>query len=436
MKVLSVSNFNFSEMKYENSLSFARKLDRLDPLKSFRSKFHIPNVNGKPSLYFAGNSLGLQPKTTQKFISEELKDWAGLGVEGHLHSRRPWLYYHKFSKKALAQIVGAKTSEVVAMNQLTINLHLMMVSFYRPTSKRFKIITESSAFPSDQYAFESQLKFHGFDPAEALIELTPREGEYTLRTEDILQTVQQHGNQTALVILGGVQYYTGQLFNLKKITELGHLVGAVVGFDLAHAVGNVALNLHRDNVDFAVWCSYKYLNSGPGAIAGAFVHEKHGENFNLPRFAGWWGHNESERFQMKKGFKPMTGIDGWQLSNVPVFQSAAHLASLEIFQEAGIKNLRKKSLLLTGYLEFLLNEIDADKTFFEIITPAKPDERGCQLSILMKQNGEKTFDRLMKAGIIADWREPNVIRVAPVPLYNRFEEVFYLADKIKQIATR
>ncbi|HEY3405891.1 MAG TPA: kynureninase [Ohtaekwangia sp.] len=420
-------------MKYENSLAFARKLDQLDPLKSFRSKFHIPRVKGKPALYFTGNSLGLQPRSTQKFLNEELKDWAELGVEGHLHSRRPWLYYHKFSKKALANIVGAKPVEVVAMNQLTINLHLMMVSFYRPTAERFKIITEGGAFPSDQYAFESQIKLHGLDPAEALVELIPRAGEYSLRTEDILHTIQQHKDQVALVILGGVQYYTGQFFDIKKITEAGHQAGAVVGFDLAHAVGNVLLNLHRDQVDFAVWCSYKYLNSGPGAIAGAFVHENHALRFDLPRLAGWWGHNEKERFQMKKGFKPMAGVDGWQLSNVPVLQSAAHLTSLEIFQEAGIKNLRRKSLLLTGYLEFLLHEIDPLKRHFEIITPSHPDERGCQLSILMKRNGKRVFDKLAKAGIIADWREPDVIRVAPVPLYNRFEDVFYLAGTLKKV---
>lgn len=418
-------------MKYENSLSFARKLDRLDPLKSFRNQFFIPKVKGKPALYFAGNSLGLQAKSTQKFLKEELEDWANLGVEGHLHARRPWLYYHKFSKKALAQIVGAKPSEVVAMNQLTVNLHLLMVSFYQPTAQRFKIITEANAFPSDQYAFETQIRFHGFDPAEALIELQPRAGEYTLRTEDILKTIHQQGDQLALVILGGVQYYTGQSFNIKKITEAGHHTGAIVGFDLAHAVGNVVLNLHHDDVDFAVWCSYKYLNSGPGAIAGAFVHEKHSRNFDLPRFAGWWGHDEKERFQMKKGFKPMPGIDGWQLSNVPIFQSAAHLASLEIFQKAGTKNLRKKSLLLTGYLEFLLKQIDPAQQYFEIITPSTPEERGCQLSILMKQNGKKIFDKLTRSGIIADWREPDVIRVAPVPLYNQFEEVYHLVDKIR-----
>lgn len=418
-------------MKFESSLAFAKSLDRKDSLKSFRSKFLIPKVNGKQSIYLIGNSLGLQPKTTKKFINEELEDWANLGGEGHEHSRRPWLYYHKFSKKVLAEIVGAKPSEVVAMNQLTVNLHLMLVSFYTPTPQRYKIITEAGAFSSDQYAFESQLKFHGLNPEDALIELKPREGEHTLRTEDIIETIEDHADDLALVIFGGVQYYTGQFFDLKKITEAGHKAGAIVGFDLAHAAGNVTVNLHDNNVDFAVWCSYKYLNSGPGAIAGAFVHEHHA-NSDRPRFAGWWGHDEKERFQMKKGFKPMSGIDGWQLSNVPIFQSAAHLASLEIFKEAKINLLRKKSVLLTGYLEFLLKQIPGNETHFNIITPSNPSERGCQLSILMKQNGKKVFKKLTKAGVITDWREPEVIRVAPVPLYNTFEEIFTFTEIFKK----
>ncbi len=415
-------------MKFENSLAFARSLDKRDTLKSYRSQFLIPKVNGKTSIYLTGNSLGLQPKTTKKFVNEELDDWAKLGVEGHVHSRRPWLYYHKFSKKSLAKIVGGKPTEVVAMNQLTVNLHLMMVSFYRPTKQRFKILTESGAFSSDQYAFETQLKFHGYTTDEALIELKPRNGESYLRTEDILQAIRENADELALVIFGGVQYYTGQFFNIPAITTAGHEAGAIVGFDLAHAVGNVALNLHKDNVDFAVWCSYKYLNAGPGAIAGAFVHERHGRNFQLPRFSGWWGHNEKERFQMKKGFVPMEGVDGWQLSNFPILQGAAHLASMEIFDQAGIKNLVAKSKLLTGYLEFLLNEINKDRKYFRILTPSDPKERGCQLSIFMLQNGRKVFQKLTREGVIADWREPNVIRVAPVPLYNSFEDVFRFAE--------
>jgi len=398
-------------------------MDRKDPLKSFRSKFLIPKINGKQSIYLIGNSLGLQPKTTKKLINEELADWANLGGEGHEHSRRPWLYYHKFSKKVLSEIVGAKPSEVVAMNQLTINLHLMMVSFYRPTAQRYKILTEAGAFSSDQYAFESQIRFHGLNPDDTLIELKPRAGEFALRTEDILAAINEHRHELALVIFGGVQYYTGQFFDLKKITKAGHQAGAIVGFDLAHAAGNVPVSLHDNEVDFAVWCSYKYLNSGPGAIAGAFVHERH-SNSDRPRFAGWWGHHEKERFQMKKGFQPMPGIDGWQLSNVPIFQSAALLASLEIFKEAKISSLRKKSLLLTGYLEFLLNQIPNHENHFTIITPGNTKERGCQLSILMKHDGRKVFNKLTKGGVITDWREPNVIRVAPVPLYNTFEDVF------------
>jgi kynureninase len=414
-------------MKFESSLSFAKSLDRKDPLKSFRSKFLIPKIKGKQSIYLIGNSLGLQPKATKKFINEELEDWANLGGEGHEHSRRPWLYYHKFSKKVLAEIVGAKPSEVIAMNQLTVNLHLMLVSFYIPTKERYKILTEVGAFSSDQYAFESQLKFHGLQPDEALIELNPRKGEYSLHTEDILEAIETHANELALVIFGGVQYYTGQFFDLKRITEAGHKAGAIVGFDLAHAAGNVPVNLHNNDVDFAVWCSYKYLNSGPGAIAGAFVHERHAHS-DRPRLAGWWGHKEKERFQMKKGFKPMPGIDGWQLSNVPVFQSAAHLASLEIFKEAKINTLRKKSILLTGYLDFLLGQIQNHENHFTIITPFNPEERGCQLSLLMKRKGKKVFQKLMKAGVITDWREPDVIRVAPVPLYNTFEEVFRFVE--------
>jgi len=422
-------------MKFESSIQFAKKLDSQDPLRSFRNKFHLPKINGKTSIYFTGNSLGLLPKSTKKFVDEELNDWAKLGVEGHFHSKRPWLHYHKFSKKALSKIVGAKPSEVVAMNQLTVNLHLFMVSFYRPTKTRFKILTEAGAFSSDQYAFESQVKFHGLDPEKTIIELAPREGEYALRTEDIIKAIEENKNELALIIFGAVQYYSGQFFDLEKITKAGHEAGAIVGFDLAHAIGNVPLQLHKHEVDFAVWCGYKYLNSGPGGLAGAFVHEMHENNSNLPRFAGWWGHNDKERFQMKKGFKPMEGIDGWQVSNFPVLSGAAQLASLEIFDEAGGNNLRQKSILLTGYLEFLLKSIENNQEYFSIITPSYKKERGCQLSLLMRKNGKKVFDIITKAGVIADWREPDVIRVAPVPLYNTFEEVF-LFSRIFQNALR
>jgi len=420
-------------MTFENSLSFAKRLDRLDPMGSFRKKFILPLHKGKPSVYFVGNSLGLQPRDTKKFVGEELDDWASLAVEGHFDGRRPWLYYHKFSKKALAGLVGAKPIEVVAMNQLTVNLHLMMVSFYRPTRERYKIIIESGAFSSDQYAVESQIKFHQLNLDEALIEIRPRNGEHTLRTEDILQSINDHGDQLSLVLLPGVQYYTGQFFDLKKITEAGHRAGAKVGFDLAHAIGNVPLQLHKDNVDFAVWCGYKYLNSGPGGMAGVFVHEKHKNSADLPRFAGWWGHEEKVRFQMKKGFKPMDGADGWQLSNVPVLAGASQLAALKIFEEAGMHQLRTKSVQLTGYLDFLLNEIDPHQKHFSIITPADQNARGCQLSILMKKNGRKIFNALISKGIFTDWREPDVIRAAPVPLYNTYEDVFKFATTLKTL---
>ena len=385
-------------------------------------------MKGKPVLYFCGNSLGLAPRTVKKFLLEELDDWGALGVEGHSHARRPWLYYHKFSKKVLAQLVGAKTSEVVAMNQLTLNLHLMLTSFYRPTPQRFKIITEAGAFSSDQYAFESQIKLHRLNPEDVLIELKPRTGEHTLRTEDILAAIGENAPELALVIMGGVQYYSGQFFDINRITAAAHQAGAYAGFDLAHAIGNVPLNLHRDGVDFAVWCSYKYLNSGPGSVAGAFVHEQHASNYGLPRLAGWWGHQEKERFQMKKGFLPMPGVDGWQLSNFPVLSGAAHLASLEVFEKAGMPALRKKSVLLTGFLKFLLQEIPSYTQLFTIITPDQEKERGCQLSILMKQNGRKVFDKITKQGAIADWREPDVVRVAPVPLYNSFEDVYRFVE--------
>lgn len=420
------------DQPYEATLAFAKKMDRLDPIKSFRKQFHIPKVNGKEAIYFTGNSLGLQPISTKKLIIQELTDWAQLGVEGHLHAARPWLYYHKFSKSMLAKLVGAKAIEVVAMNQLTVNLHLMMTTFYRPTSARFKIITEAGAFSSDQYAFESQVRLHGLDPDQVIIELKPREGEFILRTEDIESAIHEHGAQVALVIFGTVQYYTGQFFNIKKIAAAAKQVGAYVGFDLAHAIGNVPLQLHNHEVDFAVWCSYKYLNAGPGGVAGAFVHERHAKNSSLARLAGWWGHHEKDRFQMKKFFIPMPGVDGWQLSNFPVLSGAALLGSLEVFQKVDFKKLREKSILLTGYLEFLLYQIPNHDLKFRILTPADPKQRGCQLSIRTWKNGKQLFQRLAQAGIIADWREPGVIRVAPVPLYNTFEEVFRFAEIFKK----
>lgn len=414
-------------MNYENSLSFARRMDRQDPLKKYRKEFFIPEINGKPSVYLCGNSLGLEPRRTKKYLLEELEDWATLGVEGHHHGRRPWLYYHHLTKKPLAKLVGAKPSEVVAMNQLTVNLHLMLSTFYRPSPARFTIITEAGAFSSDQYAVESQIQLHGLTPKDALVELSPRKGEHHLRTDDILKAINEQGSRLALVLFGGVQYYSGQFFDLKAITAAAHAVGAYAGFDLAHAIGNVPLALHRDNVDFAVWCSYKYLNSGPGSVAGAFVHEHHADG-KLPRLAGWWGHHEKDRFKMKKGFIAMPGVDGWQVSNFPVLTGAAHLASLEIFEEAGMPALRRKSIRLTGFLSYLLNSIDPDGKHYQVITPDEVASRGCQLSILMNhQKGKRVFDAITRQGVIADWREPDVIRIAPVPLYNTFEDVYRFA---------
>lgn len=419
-------------MKYENSLEFAQKMDQEDSLSHWRQEFHFPQVNGQDAYYFTGNSLGLQPKRTRAFIEEEMKKWETYGVEGHFKPEKPWLKFHEQSKSALAKIVGAKPLEVVSMNNLSVNLHLLMVSFYRPTEKRFKIICEAGAFPSDQYMFESQLKFHGLNPAEALIEIEPRSGENTLRTEDIIQKIHEAGDHLALVLFGGLQYYTGQVFDMKAITEAGHQVGAFVGFDLAHAAGNIPLHLHDWDVDFATWCSYKYLNSGPGNVSGIYVHERFAHDSSIPRFAGWWGHQEDERFLMEKGFKPMPGADGWQLSNGNVIASAAHLASLEIFEEVGLEALRAKSLKLTGFLEYIIDELSGDSGLFQIITPRNPEERGAQLSIFFHEKGKEMFDYLVEHGVIGDWREPNVIRIAPAPLYNSFQDVYHFGRLLKE----
>jgi kynureninase len=415
-------------MIFQNTLIFAQELDQKDPLAKFREQFHIPTVNGNQQIYLCGNSLGLQPKTAKEAINQELEDWANLGVEGHFKGKNPWMYYHHFLTENAAAVVGAKPSEVVVMNNLTANLHLMMVSFYRPTEQKYKIIMEGSAFPSDQYAMETQARFHGIEPNDAIIELLPREGEFTLRTEDILATIEQHKNELAIVMMGGVNYLTGQAFDMKSITEAAHKVGAIAGFDLAHAAGNLHLQLHEWDIDFAVWCSYKYLNSGPGGTSGVFVHERHGKNPGLIRFAGWWGHDEKSRFQMKKGFIPMEGAAGWQLSNAQIFPMAIHKASLEIFKAAGIENLRSKSEKLTAYLAFILDEF---KEFLTVITPKETENRGCQLSIIVKNDGKKLFDFLEQNNIMPDWREPNVIRMSPVPLYNSFEEVYQIGQALK-----
>jgi len=431
-----------SKIEFEASPASAGRLDTLDPLERFRDKFFMPRAeDGTEAIYFTGNSLGLQPKTVQEYVVQELKDWEVLAVEGHLRAKHPWLPYHEFLTEQMARVVGAQPIETVVMNSLTVNLHLMMVSFYRPSGKRTKIVIEKGAFPSDQYAVESQLKFHGVlspgfsrQPPEGgtqeenqnLIELTPRDGESTLRTEDIIETIERHADEIALVLLGGVNYYTGQAFDMKAITEAGHKAGAIVGFDLAHAAGNLELHLHDWNVDFAVWCSYKYLNAGPGAVAGAFIHERHAESFDLPRFAGWWGHDKATRFLMGPEFHPMRGAEGWQISNPPILQMAALRASLEIFDEAGMYALREKSVKLTGYLEYLLNQIDDER--ISIITPSDPNERGCQLSIRVKDSDKHLFNQLTSRGVFADWREPDVIRVAPAPLYNSFTDVYKFSE--------
>ena len=422
-------------MSFENNLDFAKQLDEKDELKSFRSKFFIPQHEGKDTVYFTGNSLGLQPKSTPAYIQQELNDWAQFGVEGHFHAKNPWLSYHEIFPKLLAPIVGAMEDELVVMNQLTINLHLLMVSFYQPTKERYKIICEAKAFPSDQYALESQVKFHGLNYADAVIEVAPREGEYTIRLEDILSTIEQHKDSVALVLFGGVNYYTGQVFDMPTIVKATHAVGAFCGFDLAHAAGNVELKLHDWNVDFACWCSYKYMNSGPGGVSGVFIHQKHITNEALQRFAGWWGYKKSTRFKMDKGFEPIPTAEGWQLSNAPVLSMAAHKASLDIFEEAGFDKLIQKSKLLAAYLQFILNNINQQQSekVIEIITPSNEAEYGCQVSMLMLKNGKQIFDELMKQGVIADWREPNVIRVAPVPLYNSFEDIYRFGEIISKV---
>jgi kynureninase len=412
---------------FETTASFAKSLDEQDSLRSFRERFHIPKQNnGEDVIYFTGNSLGLQPKTTRSFIEQELKDWEKFGVEGHFHAKTPWMPYHENLTEQMAEVVGGKQVEVVVMNSLTVNLHLLMVSFYRPIGKRNKIVIEKNAFPSDQYAVQSQIKFHisdsQFQVSDYLIELAPRENETCLRTENILETIKENGDEIALILLGGVNYYTGQAFDFKAVTDAGHKIGAIVGFDLAHAAGNIELKLHDWNVDFAAWCSYKYLNSGPGGVGGVFVHEKHVINPDLPRFTGWWGHDKRTRFLMGDKFIPIQSAEGWQLSNPPIFQMASLRASLEIFHEAGMQNLIAKSKKLTSYLEFLLNKIETDR--IEIITPTNSKERGCQLSIRVKNADKNLFDEISKHGVIADWREPDVIRVAPVPLYNSFEDVW------------
>lgn len=417
---------------YQNSLDFANRCDNEDALSHFRAKFHLPTDKaGKELIYLCGNSLGLQPKSTSEYIKKELEDWAKLGVEGHTEAEHPWLPYHEFLTEKMAKLVGAKPQEVVIMNTLTTNLHLMMVSFYRPTAIRYKIVVESDVFPSDKYAMESQLDFHGFDPKEGLILWKPRKGEELCRFEDLEAIMEEQGESVALIMIGSTNYYSGQSFPLQKITQLGHSHGAKVGFDLAHGAGNIQPDLHNTGPDFAVWCSYKYLNSGPGSLGGCFVHERHANNKDLKRFTGWWGHNKKTRFNMRHEFDALTGAEGWQLSNPPILSMAAIRASLDVYDEAGFDNLRKKSMKLTGFLEFLIDELKDDR--ISIITPSNPDERGCQLSIQLKDADKTLHTKLTQAGVISDWREPDVIRVAPAPLYNSYKDVFLFVERLKDL---
>jgi kynureninase len=426
-------------MNFQNTREFAQSLDAQDELKNYRNEFIFPKVNGKQVIYFTGNSLGLQPKRTKQYVDEVMTDWANLAVEGHFYSDKPWWDYHERFAAPLSEIVGAKPTEVTVMNTLTVNLHLLMVSFYRPKQKKFKIICEEKAFPSDQYMFQSQIDFHsksvGFNPSEALVEIKRREGEHNIRIEDILAKIEEVGEELALVLIGGVNYYTGQVFDMKTITEAGHKQGAYVGWDLAHAAGNIELHLNEWNVDFAAWCSYKYMNSGPGNASGCFVHEMHHNDADLPRFAGWWGHNKERRFKMEPKFDPVRGAEGWQISNLPILSLAPYLASVDMFAEVGMTKLITKRNLITAYLEFILKEIDneLEGADFEIITPSNQEERGCQLSVYLHGQGRELFERLMKNGVITDWREPNVIRLAPAPFYCSFEDMYEFGQILKQL---
>ncbi len=420
-------------MQFENNREFAKKLDEQDPLKSYRSQFLFPKVNDKQVIYFTGNSLGLQPQNTKKYVDEVMKDWAELAVEGHFYADKSWWDYHERMAKPLSKVVGAKPSEITVMNTLTVNLHLLMVSFYRPKGKRYKIICEEKAFPSDQYMLQSQVRFHGYDPDDAIVEIKKRKGEHNFRIEDILSTIKSVGEECALVLIGGVNYYTGQVFDMETITKAGHDVGAFVGWDLAHGAGNIELKLHDWDVDFASWCSYKYMNSGPGNASGCFIHERFHDRKDIPRFEGWWGTKKESRFLMKPEFEPMPNADAWQLSNAPILSLAPYLASLELFDEVGMDALIEKRNLIVAYLEFVLKEIDREvDSTFEIITPSNQEERGTQLSVFLHGEGRKLFDYLMKNGVITDWREPNVIRLAPAPFYCSYEDMYEFGQILKQ----
>ena len=434
---------------HRNSLEYAQRLDEGDPLKHFRKKFIIPSINGIEQIYFLGNSLGLQSKNTKEELNKILDQWASHGVESFFMGENPWIDYHDRLTKPLSKIVGALPHELTVMNQLTVNLHLMMISFYRPEGKRNKILCEAKAFPSDQYMFETHIKHCGFNPDEIIIEVKPRPGEYLIRIEDILESIDKHKDELTLLLFSGVNYYTGQAFNIKAIAEAAHAAKIICGFDLAHAAGNIPLQLHDWDVDFACWCSYKYLNSGPGSVGGVYIHERFHSDKNLKRFAGWWGHDKETRFRMEKGFKPIPTAEGWQLSTPPLLLYASHKAALDIFEEAGWENIQAKRILLNNYLWFILDAVNKSSSQkipasptgrIDVITPLSEDERGCQVSLLMREkgkpapaSGKEIFDELTGRGIMVDWREPNVIRIAPVPLYNTFEEVWQFGNIIESI---
>ena len=419
-------------IKFETSFDFAIKMDQNDELKSYRDSFHFPvDSNGNKILYFTGNSLGLQPKTTKEAVEQELDDWANFAVEGHFKAKNPWMPYHELLTDDMAEIVGAKPEEVVIMNSLTANLHFLMISFYNPTKKRFKILIESDAFPSDRFAVKSQLKLHGFDPKNDLIEWSPRSNENLLRIEDLQEIIKKNGDEIALILVGGVNYYTGQLLDLKKIAKIGHSKGCKVGIDLAHGVGNVNLKLHESGIDFAAWCTYKYLNSGPGSLGGIFVHNKHKKNKSLKRLTGWWGQNKSKRFKMREELEISNGAEGWQLSNPAILSMAAIKASLELFRKVGMNKLRMKSIKLTGYLEFLILKMNNKN--IDIITPKDPNQRGCQLSIKLNNSNKSLHKNLRLNNVITDWRDPNVIRCAPVPFYNSYQDVYNFVKILKKL---
>jgi len=423
-------------MNYQFEAGFARLQDEQDPLNKYRQQFHFPQVDHKDSIYFTGNSLGLQPKKAAQMVNEELQDWAELGVEGHVHSRRPWLKYHEFFTEALANVVGSKPAEVVAMNGLTTNLHLLMVSFFRPSANRTKILCEGKAFPSDQYALKSQLRYHGLDESH-LLEVMPDPDTDLLDVDKILNVIKEQGEEIAMLMMGGVNYYSGQVLPMQEITKAAQAKGITVGWDLAHGAGNIPLKLHDWGVDFAAWCGYKYLNSGPGGVSGVFIHQRHHDTKDIPRFEGWWGHDKESRFAMPDEFAPIPTAEAWQLSNAPVLAMAPLLASLELFEEVGIADLRKKSEKLTGYLEFVIHQVESrSQAGLKIITPTSTEERGCQISLIVPEIGKMVFDEMSKNGVIADWREPDVIRVAPVPLYNSFNDVYQFGKILEECLKR